>query len=140
MAHFAEIDENNIVTQVIVVHNNELLFEGEESETKGIDFCESIYGHRNWVQTSYNGNIRYNYAGVGFTWDPDNNAFYSPKPFPSWSLDGNFNWKAPVKRPDAIVISKTRKIGGIEVIYDEGEKYTWNEENQEWKVVELTIE
>ena len=54
MAHFAEIDENNIVTQVIVVHNNELLDNEQESETKGIDFCESLFGHRDWVQTSYN--------------------------------------------------------------------------------------
>jgi hypothetical protein len=83
MAHFAEINENNIVTQVIVVHNNELLLDGEESETKGIDFCEGLFGHRNWVQTSYNSNFRYNYAGVGHIWDNENNAFYAPQPFAS---------------------------------------------------------
>ena len=66
MAHFAEINDNNIVTKVIVINNEILLENGEESETKGIDFCESLYGHRSWVQTSYNGNIRYNFAGVGY--------------------------------------------------------------------------
>ena len=118
MAHFAEINEENIVTQVIVVHNNELLVDGEESETKGIDFCESIYGHRNWVQTSYNGNIRYNYAGLGYSWDSENNAFYSPQPYPSWSLNENYKWTAPVPRPN-----------------DE-KAYSWNEESQEWDKVE----
>ena len=118
MAHFAEINEDNIVTQVIVVHNNELLVDGEESETKGIDFCESLFGHRNWVQTSYNNNIRYNFAGIGNTWDPDNNAFYSPKPYPSWSLDGDFIWQAPVPRPN------------------DGNIYTWDEDAQAWVEVE----
>ena len=69
MAHFAEINENNIVTRVIVVHNNELLLGEEESEQKGIDFCQGLFGHRNWVQTSYNGSMRYNFAGIGYTWD-----------------------------------------------------------------------
>lgn len=80
MAHFAELDENNIVTNVIVVHNNELLdAEGNESEQKGIDFCVTHYGQR-WLQTSYNGNIRKNYAGIGYTYDLDRNAFIAPKP------------------------------------------------------------
>lgn len=83
MAHFAQIDENNIVTQVIVVHNNELLDNGMESEVKGIEFCQSLFGG-NWVQTSYNGNIRKNYAGIGYTYDVIRDAFIAPKP------DGNF--------------------------------------------------
>ena len=118
MAHFAEINEENIVTQVIVVHNNELLNGSEESEEKGINFCESLFGHRNWVQTSYNNNIRYNFAGVGFTWDPGNNAFYAPKPFPSWSLNNDYKWEAPVPYPEDENI------------------YSWNEENQEWVEIE----
>ena len=125
MAHFAEINEENIVTQVIVVHNNELLVGEEESEEKGIDFCESLFGHRNWVQTSYNNNFRYNYAGIGFTWDPDNNAFYEPQPYPSWSLNQDFKWEAPVPYPEDA---------------SENKIYTWDEENQEWKVTELIIE
>ena len=99
MAHFAEIDENNIVTQVIVVHNNELLDNEQESETKGIDFCESLFGHRDWVQTSYNGTIRHNFAGKGYTWDSANDAFYAPQPFASWSLNEDYIWEAPVPYP-----------------------------------------
>ena len=125
MAHFAEINEQNIVTKVIVVHNNELLDNEQESETKGIDFCEGLFGHRNWVQTSYNGNIRYNFAGVGYTWDSENDAFYAPKPFASWSLNENYIWEAPVPYPDD---ASPEKI------------YEWDEDNLTWKVVELTIE
>ncbi len=125
MAHFAELNENNIVTRVIVVHNNEITVDGQELEFKGIDFCEGLFGHRNWVQTSYNGNIRYNFAGVGYTWDPDNNAFYAPQPYPSWSLNEDYIWEAPVPYPED---ASPEKI------------YTWDEENQEWKIVELTIE
>jgi hypothetical protein len=80
MAHFAQLDENNVVTQVIVVNNNELLDEnGNESEAKGIAFCQSLLGG-NWVQTSYNGNIRKNYAGIGYIYDPIRDAFIPPKP------------------------------------------------------------
>ena len=118
MAHFAEINEENIVTQVIVVHNNELLVDGEESETKGIDFCESLFGHRNWVQTSYNGNIRYNYAGLGFNWDSENDAFYAAQPYPSWSLNDAYIWESPIPYPE------------------DGNTYSWNEESQEWDKVE----
>jgi hypothetical protein len=78
MAHFAQLDESNIVTQVIVVHNNELLDNGVESEAKGAAFCQSLLGG-NWIQTSYNGNIRKNYAGIGFTYDQTRDAFIPPK-------------------------------------------------------------
>jgi hypothetical protein len=79
MAHFAELNESNIVKQVIVVHNNELLVDGVESEAKGIEFCQSLFGG-NWIQTSYNKTIRKNYAGIGFLYDPIRNAFIAPKP------------------------------------------------------------
>jgi len=124
MAHFAEINDNNIVTRVIVIHNNEITVDGQELEFKGIDFCEGLFGHRNWVQTSYNGNIRYNFAGVGYTWDSDNDAFYAPQPYASWSLDENFIWQAPVPYPDD---ASPEKI------------YEWDEDNLTWKVVELKI-
>jgi hypothetical protein len=78
MAHFAQLDETNIVTQVIVVHNNELLDNGVESEAKGATFCQSLLGGT-WVQTSYNGNIRKNYAGIGYIYDPVRDAFIGPK-------------------------------------------------------------
>lgn len=87
MAHFAQLDENNKVLQVIVVHNAELLDEsGNESEQKGIDFCVNLLGGR-WIQTSYNGNIRKNYAGIDYIYDPIRDAFISPKPEGNWILN-----------------------------------------------------
>ena len=95
MAHFAQLDENNVVTQVIVVHNSELVESKQttvnedgsvsvavvESEQKGIDFCKSLYGaETNWVQTSYNNSFRGKYAGVGDTFDAENNLFVAPQP------------------------------------------------------------
>ena len=91
MAHFAQLNESNIVTQVIVVHNNELLDEnGNESEQKGIDFCIAHYGGT-WIKTSYNANIRKNYAGVGYTYDSERDAFIPPMPpttVPGPEIDG----------------------------------------------------
>jgi hypothetical protein len=79
MAHFAELDKTNTVKQVIVVHNNELLDENNnESEQKGIDFCVAHYGGT-WIQTSYNGNFRKNYAGNGYLYDPVRDAFIPPR-------------------------------------------------------------
>jgi hypothetical protein len=79
MAHFAELDENNIVTRVIVVHNNELLDDkGIESEQKGVDFCVAHYGGQ-WVQTSYNNNFRGIFAGIGFIYDPVMDLFKEPE-------------------------------------------------------------
>ena len=99
MAHFAELDENNIVKQVIVVHNNELLDEnGDESEAKGIAFCQSLFGG-NWVQTSYNGSIRKTFAGIGYTYDPINDHFFAPRPYPSWVLNSDAHWGPPVPMP-----------------------------------------
>ena len=86
MAHFAELDANGIVTQVIVVNNSELLDNGVESESKGIAFCQSLFGGT-WVQTSYNGNIRKNYAGIGYTYDEARDAFIPPKPEGNWILN-----------------------------------------------------
>lgn len=87
MAHFAEIDQNNIVLRVVVVSNNELI-DGDvtDSEAKGIAFCKSLFGGE-WVQTSYNGTFRKNYAGIGFTWDAYRNAFIPPDPGPGYALD-----------------------------------------------------
>ena len=124
MAHFAEIIDNK-VKRVIVINNEVLLDNGEESETKGIDFCESLYGHRSWVQTFFNGNFRNVFAGAGYTWDSDNNAFYAPQPFSSWSLNEDYKWEAPVPYPED---ASPEKI------------YTWDEDNLTWKIVELTIE
>jgi hypothetical protein len=101
MAHFAELDNNNIVKRVIVVANEELLDNEVESEAKGIVFCQSLLGGT-WVQTSYNNNIRKQYAGIGFTYDAVNDVFVAPQPYPSWSLDNNFDWQPPTPRPEGI--------------------------------------
>ena len=100
MAHFAEIDENNSVQRVIVVHNNELLDEnGEEKEALGVAFCKSLLGGT-WLQTSYNKNMRKNFAGIGFTYDIVRDAFIPPTPYDSWVLDeATCLWKAPVAYP-----------------------------------------
>ena len=116
MAHFAQLNDNNVVTQVIVVANEELLFEGVENETQGVIFCRSLFGNdTKWVQTSYNSNIRKHYAGIGFTYDADKDAFIAPQPYASWVLDADFNWTAPVEMPVV-----------------EGKTYGWFEPNQEW--------
>ena len=81
MANFAKIGLNNKVTEVLSVHNNELLdSEGVEQEVNGIDFLTKLTGWAIWKQTSYNNNIRKNYAGIGFTYDVDRDAFIPPKP------------------------------------------------------------
>ena len=119
MAHFAELDENNTVLQVIVVHNNELLdTSGNESEAKGVEFCSTLFGHTNWVQTSYNSNIRKQFAGTGYTYDSDKDIFVAPQPYPSWSLDDNSDWQAPTPMPE------------------DDNMYSWNEDTQSWDLVE----
>lgn len=118
MAHFAKLDGNNIVTEVIVVHNNELLDNGVESEAKGIAFCQSLFGG-NWKQTSYNGNIRKNFAGIGFTYDSGRDAFIPPKPYNSWVLDeSTCHWEPPVAMPD------------------DGKLYRWDEDTVSWVEVQ----
>lgn len=104
MAHFAQLDENNIVTQVIVVENAELLDDkGQESEAKGIAFCQSLFGiNTRWVQTSYNANFRKMYAGIGCIYDEALDAFIPPKPedHPSWVFDPQTEkWVPPTPRP-----------------------------------------
>lgn len=119
MAHFAELDENNTVLQVIVVHNNELKgANGVEYENKGIQFCETLFGHANWKQTSYNHNIRKQFAGTGYTYDQDKDVFVAPQPYPSWSLDDNSDWQPPTPMPE------------------DDNLYSWNEETQDWDLVE----
>jgi hypothetical protein len=98
MAHFAQLDDANIVTQVIVVANDELLDNGTESEAKGAAFCESLLGGR-WVQTSYSGSIRKRFAGIGFTYDSEADVFIAPQPFASWTLDASHEWQPPTPMP-----------------------------------------
>lgn len=120
MAHFAELGEDNIVLRVIVVSNNDCLDEnGDESESIGAEFCRNLFGGT-WKQTSYNNSIRVRYAGIGYTYRSDLDAFISPKPYPSWTLNEEIaDWEAPVARPSE----------GI---------YSWNEETQSWDEVDIT--
>ena len=98
MAHFAQLDGNTVM-QVIVVANEELIVNGVESEAKGIAFCQSLFGGE-WKQTSYNGNIRKNYAGIGYIYDEQRDAFIPPQPYPSWMLnETTCLWDAPVPIP-----------------------------------------
>ena len=118
MAHFAAIDENNTVTQVIVVDNKDTSdAAGVEKEHIGAAFCEKLFGGT-WKQTSYNGNFRKNYAGIGYTYNADIDAFVPPKPFTSWVLnEDTAQWEAPTPMPT------------------EG-MWTWDEELTSWKEIE----
>jgi len=100
MAHFAELDANNIVQQVIVVNNNDTQVDGVENESKGITFCKTLLGQgKLWVQTSYNGNIRKQFAGAGYFYDSIKDKFIGTQPFPSWVLDANDDWQSPIAKP-----------------------------------------
>lgn len=116
MAHFAQLDENNVVTQVIVVANTDTAdANGVEKEYIGAAFCEKLFGGV-WKQTSYNGNFRKRYAGVGFTYNAALDAFVVPKPHASWSLNNTTaDWEAPVAKPD------------------DGKNYMWNESTLSWE-------
>ena len=115
MAHFAEIS-NGVVQRVIVVHNNELLIDGVETESKGAEFCHNLLGGT-WIQTSYNNNIRKQYAGIGYAYNSDSDVFIAQSPYPSWLLDENHDWQSPTPRPEG--------------------SYSWNEEGQSWDEVIL---
>ena len=108
MAHYAFLDENNIVTEVIVGRN-------ETEVVDGISDWETYYGNRRGQvckRTSYNGNIRKQYAGIGFTYDADADQFVAPQPYASWSLDSNNDWQAPTPKPEG--------------------SFTWDEETLAW--------
>lgn len=121
MAHFAKLDENNVVTQVIVVGNKDTSdANGVEKEYIGAAFCERLFGGT-WKQTSYNGNIRKNYAGVGYTYDAGRDAFIPPKPFNSWVLvEESCRWKAPVDMPSDAGTGEPPK------------RYEWDENTTSW--------
>tara|TARA_R110000764_G_scaffold69123_2_gene143219 strand:+ start:98 stop:454 length:357 start_codon:yes stop_codon:yes gene_type:complete len=115
MAHFAQIDANNVVLQVIVVNDSELLDDKNvEQETLGQSFCQGLLGG-SWVQTSYNGAIRKNFAGIGGSYDSTRDAFISPQPYASWVLDEETcRWEAPIAHPD------------------DGLGYIWDENTTSW--------
>lgn len=131
MAHFAQLDENNVVTQVIVVSNNELLdASGVEREEMGIGFCQRLFGG-NWKQTSYNHNFRKRYAGIGYTYNAELDAFIPPKPWPSWVLNNTTaEWDPPIPIPTDN--GNLREDGTM--IH-----YSWNEEAQSWDLIQPTV-
>ena len=113
MAHFAQI-VNNVVTNVVVVHNNELLVDGVEVESKGAEFCTNLFGGT-WIQTSFNNRIRKQFAGLAYTYDSTADVFIAPRPFASWTLDSNHDWQPPTPKPDG--------------------KYSWDESQLEWVLI-----
>jgi hypothetical protein len=121
MAHFAKLDENNVVLEVAVINNIEMLAaDGSESEMMGVAFLiRWSGGYSNWKQTSYNGKIRKNYAGVGYTYDSARDAFIPPKPFQSWVFnEESCSWDAPIPFPT------------------DGQRYNWDEATTSWVVNE----
>jgi len=124
MGYFAEV-QDGIVMQVIAISNDVL---GEDAlsfpDTEGAGrafIANTLRLPGDFRQTSYNANFRYHYAGIGYTFDPDmgdHGAFIPPQPYPSWNLDEDANWQPPVPYPS------------------DGEPYTWNEEDQQWDIVE----
>lgn len=115
MAHFAQLDENNVVTQVIVVANKDTAdANGVEKEHIGAAFCERLLGGT-WKQTSYNASFRKKYAGIGYTYNADIDAFVPPKPHASWILNNETaDWEAPTPMPT------------------DGKMYTWDEATLSW--------
>ena len=121
MAHFAQLDENNVVTQVIVVSNADTAdANGVEKESIGVAFCERLFGGT-WKQTSYNGNSRKNYAGIGYTYNAGIDAFVPPKPYASWILNNETaQWAAPVDMPEDAGTG------------DPPKQYRWDEDTTNW--------
>jgi hypothetical protein len=117
MANFAEIVDGK-VARIIVLSNPDLLDEnGVEQEQLGIDLCNELIGPANWVQTSFNNRFRKQYGDIGFTYDADADVFIRPSPFPSWSLDSNYDWQPPTPMPD------------------DGNDYYWDEDSLAWVAV-----
>ena len=115
MAHFAKLNSENVVEQVIVVDNNDA-----PDETSGIAFLSNLFGGGTWVQTSYNNSIRKNYAGMGYTYDSERDAFIPPQPYPSWTLvESTCQWISPVPMPT------------------DGSFYEWDESTISWKATSI---
>ena len=121
MAHFAELNSNNVVLRVVVVENKDTIdAHGVEKEHIGVAHLEKVLGGT-WKQTSYNGNIRKNFAGIGFTYNVELDAFVPPKPFPSWILNTEqANWNSPTPLPS----------DASELVFPE--YYDWDEDTISW--------
>jgi hypothetical protein len=111
MAHFAEIDDNNVVIRVLVV--------SDEEEHRGQEFLAEDLGlGGRWIQTSYNNNFRKQFASIAYVYDEADDVFLSPQPFESWTLDGNHDWQPPTPRPDT-------------------GSWSWNEDTGQWVEIEI---
>lgn len=124
MAHFAELDSNNIVIRVVVVSNDDVDANGGDYSSAAETFVTNLVPHSDngvaWKQTSYNANSRKQYAGIGYSYDSSKDKFISPQPYPSWSLDSNDDWKAPVTEPTVTEINSNFVL------------ISWDEDNQKW--------
>lgn len=126
MAHFAELDANNVVQRVVVVGNDVTTANGplgeNDKHVDGESWCINFFKGGIWKQTSYNSSFRKQYAGIGYTYDFAKDKFIAPQPFPSWSLDSNDDWQAPVAYPTVTT-------------YGDNAPYSisWDEDNQQWK-------
>ena len=148
MAHFAKIGDTSKVLTVVTLDNKDMLnADGVEDEVIGQQYLER---HNNWpaqmwIQTSYNTSggkhnsgddskaLRGNYAGIGHTWDEDNNIFYSKKPYPSWILDvSTATWNSPIG--DAPVLTSEQQVQNEASTHDW--YYTWNEDSQSWDLID----
>ena len=124
MAHFAKLGTGNIIESVISINNYVITdSNGIEQEQLGVDFINKLYNTRDvWKQTSYNNNIRKNYAGIGFHYDQARDAFIAPKPFNSWILnEDTCRWESPIPYPQ------------------DNNRYNWNEQTKSWDLREDNI-
>ena len=126
MAHFAELDTNNVVIRVVVVGNDITTAAGPLGENDmhvdGETWCVNFFKGGNWKQTSYNNNFRKQYCGKGYTFDAAKNKFISIQPYDSWALDGNDDWRAPVTFPT----DTTDKL------------ISWDEAGQKWTATDTS--
>lgn len=131
MAHFAQLDQNNIVIGVYPIADSNCLDEnGNESEQVGINYCKSFYGQdTNWKQTSYNRKIRKNYAGIGYSYNEDLDAFIPPKPHYSWILNTEIcDWEPSVSQPE---LTEEQK--------QSGSYYEWSGQTESWELKIVSV-
>ncbi len=120
MANFAEIGSEGIVQRVLVLSNERITQDGEEVEELGTAYLQNMFPDTDWVQTSYNDNFRKRYAGVGYKYDVERDAFIPPQPFPSWLLnEESLSWEAPFPKPD------------------DDKYYQWDEESKSWVEIDM---
>ena len=126
MAHFAELDENNVVIQVIVINNDDMLDEnGEEQEHLGVAKCQEVFGGGIWKQTSYNKSFRFKYAGIGDIYNSEHDVFVQAQPYNSWVLNQEtYSWEAPVPKPEPLNENGTHA-------------WEWDEASTSWTWVEI---